>query len=197
VSTPYPPPGGNDGRDGDQGSGGYGAPPPGGGYGQQPGYGQAQDPGQQQGYGQQAYGQQGYGGQPGYGQQGGYPGYGGEQYGGPQGSPKNGMGWAALVLGVLGLLSSWLIVGGALGILAIIFGILAFKKSRRREATNGWAGIVGIVTGVIAVLVAALVLAVTIIFADEFSSYADCLESAGNDTTAQQECADDFNRDIQ
>jgi hypothetical protein len=99
---------------GNQGDGGYGAQPPGGGYGQQPpsGGGYGQQPPSGGGYGQQppsggGYGQQppsggGYGQQPpsggGYGQQppsgGGYgqqpPGYGAGGYGGaPQTPPDN------------------------------------------------------------------------------------------------------------
>ncbi|MEV4070353.1 CD225/dispanin family protein [Nonomuraea fuscirosea] len=93
---------------GNQGDGGYGAQPPGGGYGQQPpsGGGYGQQPPSGGGYGQQppsggGYGQQppsggGYGG--GYGQQppsgGGYGqqppgGYGGGYGGGPGGNPPD------------------------------------------------------------------------------------------------------------
>ncbi|HLU71927.1 MAG TPA: CD225/dispanin family protein [Nonomuraea sp.] len=67
-----------------QGEGGYGSQPPGGGYGQQPpsGGGYGQQPPSEGGYGQQPPGDGGYGQQPPggeYGQQppGGYGGYGG------------------------------------------------------------------------------------------------------------------------
>lgn len=87
--------------------------------------------------------------QPGYQQ----PGYG--QYA-PQ--PSNGMGVAALVLGILSVL---LCSGyGVLSVLAIVFGAIGLGKANRGEATNRgmalwglWLGIASIVIGVIAVIV--------------------------------------------
>ncbi|MFI6497619.1 CD225/dispanin family protein [Nonomuraea typhae] len=81
------------------GSGGYGAPPPGGGYGQQPpsGGGYGQQPPSGGGYGQQPPSGGGYGEQPpsggGYGGGYGQPGGG---YGAPQNPPDNHLVWAIL-----------------------------------------------------------------------------------------------------
>lgn len=95
-----------------------------------------------------------------------------------QRAPSNGLGIAALVLGIVGFFLSFVVIGGLLGIAAIGLGIAGLGRVRRREATNGGVAIGGIVTGGIAVLIAAVVLIVVIAFGDEFNSLTDCLQSA-------------------
>lgn len=75
------------------------------------------------------------------------------------------MGVLALIFGVGGLLMSWMIVGGILGVFGIVLGIIAMAKAmsakKRVQAAGGEAvisgafglGIVGIVTGIAAVVV--------------------------------------------
>jgi hypothetical protein len=75
-------------------------------------------------------------------------------------SPKNGLGIAALVLGIIGALSGlipllfWL--AGVLGILALVFGLVGRGRAKRGEATNGkmatWGFVLGIVSMVLAVI---------------------------------------------
>lgn len=151
---------------GNQGDGGYGAQPPGGGYGQQPpsGGGYGQQPPSGGGYGQQppsgggGYGQQppsggGYGQQPpsggGYGEQppsgGGYGGGYGQQppgggYGGPPGNPPDNQ----LVAAILTTLFCCL----PLGIVAIVkssqvnqkwqIGDFAGAQQAAEEAKTWW-----------------------------------------------------------
>src|SRR4051794_34308757 len=70
--------------------------------------------------------------------------YGSAPYGGPGGPPRNGLGTAALVLGIVaipGILT--VVLGILLGLLALIFGIIGRKRYSRREATNGGAAMGG------------------------------------------------------
>ena len=185
-----PPGGGVPERGGEPGDAVYGAPP------QFPGEGQGRDgqsyegapyrpqeyqqPGQYQQAGQYGqYGQQPYGTQP-YGQQG--------------GRRRNGLGIAALVLGILALLTGLVFIGGLLGLIAIVLGFLGRGRVKRGEADNGGMAIAGIVLGVIGIVLAGLALAagLSLLNSEEFGSYAECARSAGGDRAAVEQCARDF-----
>ncbi|MCD2193990.1 DUF4190 domain-containing protein [Actinomycetospora endophytica] len=72
----------------------------------------------------------------------------------PPPRPRNGMGIAALVLGILAILSCWTAAGGVLfGILAIVFGVIGAGRARRGVANNRGVAIAGIVTGVLGLIV--------------------------------------------
>lgn len=203
------------GNQGDQGQGygqGYGNQGnQGQGFGNQgnqgQGFGNQGDQGygnQGQGFGNQGYGNQGYGQGQGYQGQGyqdqGYQGQGGQPgYGYPGGKPRNGLGTAALVLGILGLLTSILFFGGLLGLIAIVLGIVALGRVRRREATNRGASIAGIVLGVLSLIIPAILLIAgfSIYSANktEFQQLQDCLQSA-NGQQEQQACQTEFNNSV-
>ncbi|WP_217141717.1 DUF4190 domain-containing protein [Streptomyces sp. AC627_RSS907] len=96
----------------------------------------------------------------------GYPGY-PQGYGWPGGAmpPQNGMGTAAMVLGILAccLFCLYGVVSVVLGILALVFGIKGRRRAERGEATNhGQAqagfvmGIVGIVLGIVVIALVAI-----------------------------------------
>ena len=94
--------------------------------------------------------------------------------------PQNGMGTAALVMGLL----QFVCLGPIGSVLAIVFGAIGIKKANRGEATNGgmakaglWLGIVGIVLSVVAVILM-VVLGVGIFRAAESS-----LDPANNTRT--------------
>lgn len=73
--------------------------------------------------------------------------YGGGAYGGAV-PPRNGLGTAALILGIIaipGILT--VVLGILLGLLALIFGIIGRKRYSRREATNGGAALAGAILG--------------------------------------------------
>ncbi|KUI40344.1 DUF4190 domain-containing protein [Mycobacterium sp. GA-2829] len=119
-------------------------------------------------------------------------------YGYPQQSaPKNGLGIASLVVAIIGLLS---VFGGlVLGIVAVILGVIGRGRAKRGEATNGGVAMAGIVLGVLGVIVSIVAIALTVMFAREVGAgdLFECLQQAGNDTEAQQQCQDQFQRKIE
>lgn len=164
-------------------------------YGQQPQYGQqppqyGQQSGEQPQYGQPPqYGQQQYGGQQQWGQQpyGAQPGHGGPK--------KNGMGIAALVVGILALITCFTIVGGILfGLVAIVLGFVARGKVKRGEADNGGMAIAGIVLGAVGLVLSLAFIAfgVAIFQSTGGQDLIDCLEQAGGDVAAEQACQEEF-----
>lgn len=79
-------------------------------------------------------------------------------------APQNGMGTAALVLGIVGLAIGWCFYGIP-SILAIIFGVLGVKKANQGLATNKamaqwglWLGVAGTAIGLIIGLIYGAVL---------------------------------------
>ena len=98
------------------------------------------------------------------------------------------------MLGILALLTGLFLVGGLLGIAAIVLGVLGRKRAARGEATNGGMAVAGIVLGVLGLLLSALAVfgAVSLFNSSEFSNLTECLQSAGDDRAAQQQCQADF-----
>jgi Domain of unknown function (DUF4190) len=111
----------------------------------------------------------------------------------------NGLGVAALVIGIVGLLLVWSVVGGiVLGILAVIIGVLARGRCKRGEADNIGVATSGIVLGIVAVLVSIIFIWIWVSLGQrwyyEFGGrdYMDCMQRAGSDRVAQQQCEDTF-----
>lgn len=159
------------GRADDQSGQPYGQPQ---GYEQPPEYGQSQ-----QQYAQPAYGQppQGYDQPQGYGQ------------GSPTAQPRNGLGIAALVVGILALLLAvfFFPLGLLLGVVAIILGIVGMRRVSRGQATNRGMAISGVVLGVLALLVAA---ALALFVASIFDKVSDCADP-NLSQAEQQTCIQD------
>lgn len=146
---------------------------------------------EQQGYGAPAYGQPSYGA-PAYGQ----PGYADPNDGRPK---RNGMGIAALVLGILALLTSWTILGGIVfGLLAIVLGFLGRGLAKRGEATNGGMALAGLVTGLIGLLISVglLVAGARVLSSDTGKQLTDCVSKAGNDQVKVAQCRQDFQQKV-
>ncbi|MER5477106.1 DUF4190 domain-containing protein [Streptomyces sp. NPDC002734] len=80
--------------------------------------------------------------------------------------PKNGMGTAGLVCGIIALILAVTVIlsvfGGILGVLAVIFGIIGISKAKAGEATNKGAAVTGVVLGAIAVVAAAAITIVSV-----------------------------------
>lgn len=138
------------------GAANFGPPPVQGGFGSVPPE-MPPPPVSPYGPGQQTAGQYGYPAQP-YAGYTGYDPYGGQGGWGP--SPANGLGIAAMVLGILSicLFCFYGIASVVLGILALIFGILGRKRAQRGEATNGGQALAGIITGAVGVLIGVVII---------------------------------------
>jgi hypothetical protein len=142
---------------GHYGQGQQGYPPQPADQGQYPGqYGQNQYGQNQQGYPGQYPGQQGYPGQ--YPGQQGYPGqYPGQydmgQYGAPARPAGTGLGIAALVLGILALLTCWLFgLGFVPGLVGLVLGIVALRRIGRTAGASKAVPIIGVVLSVLGIL---------------------------------------------
>lgn len=116
-------------------------------------------------------------------------------YSPPPIGPKNGLGIAALVVAIIGLVFCWTVVGGViLGVGAVILGFVARGRVKRGQATNGGVAIAGIVLGFLAIIVSLVFIPIWIGVFGEVggTDYVDCLSKAGNDEQAIQQCADQF-----
>ncbi|MGB9227671.1 DUF4190 domain-containing protein [Mycobacterium sp.] len=93
------------------------------------------------------------------------------------GAPRNGLGVASLVVGIVALLVSWTIFGGvALGVVAVILGAFARGRFRRGQATNGGVAIAGIVLGTVAAVAPIIFLVVLGLGTDVFNEdYQHCI----------------------
>ncbi|MCD9876771.1 DUF4190 domain-containing protein [Streptomyces guryensis] len=100
----------------------------------------------------------------------GYPAY-PQGYGWPgmQPFPQNGMGTAAMVLGILSccMFCVYGIVSLVLGVLAVVFGVKGKQRADRGEATNRGQAQAGFITGIVGIVlgVAVIVLMVFVIVA--------------------------------
>ena len=100
---------------------------------------------------------------------------------------------AALVLGIFALLSSFIVVGGLLGVVAIILGIVGRGRVKRGEANNGGMALAGIILGVLSLLVSAAILIGGVALFDKAGGgdLVRCLEDAGQDQAAIDQCGRD------
>lgn len=113
---------------------------------------------------------------------------------------RNGMGIAALVLGLFALALSWTIIGGLLlGLLALIFGLIGRARAKRGEATNGGLSIAGAVVGVVGLLISVglVVFGISLINSPAGQDMRQCIEQSRGDAAALQECREEFQRDVQ
>ena len=87
--------------------------------------------------------------------------------------PQNGMGTAALVLGIIGVVLFFAIWPPfILGILAIIFGAVGLGRAKRGVATNRGVAMAGLVLGIVAVLAPLLIIVFSLaIFAGATSPF--------------------------
>lgn len=103
-------------------------------------------------------------------------------------SRRNGMGVAALVVGVVALVLALLIIffpiAGLLGLIAVILGIIGISRASRGEADNRGQAIAGLITGLLALLVAIfLTVSIGAFFAGhqtDFRQFGNCMLGADN-----------------
>ncbi len=121
-------------------------------------------------------------------------------YGALPAAPRNGLGTAALIAGVLSLPASFTVFGGfILAIVAIILGFIAHRRARAGEATNGGMAIAGIALGVLGIIVSAVMVFFVFHVFKEFGGrdFMDCMEQAGSDRSAQQQCQEEFKGNLE
>ncbi|MER7699875.1 MULTISPECIES: DUF4190 domain-containing protein [unclassified Streptomyces] len=124
----------------------------------------------------------------------GQPATGHDPYGGQEPARTNGFAVAALVLGLIACLFFWTVVGGLLlGLLAVVFGIIAALRTRQGRAPRRAMAIVGAALGAIGLIGSAvvLVLAVSVFDSQEFQNFEDCMNQADGQS-AEDRCAEDF-----
>lgn len=107
-------------------------------------------------------------------------------------APRNGVGTAALVLGILGVLSAVVFIGGVLGLIAVILGFVGLGRVNRREATNRGSAMAGVVLGLIALAISIGVGAFAYSNRDTLSNLGDCLQKAGSVAAEQAVCNEQF-----
>ena len=115
----------------------------------------------------------------------------------PASAPKNGLGIASLVVAIISLLS---VFGGVvLGFVAIVLGFMGRGRVKRGEATNGGVALAGIVLGFLSIIEAAVVIGLMVWGFNEVggTDYVDCINRAGSDQEAVQQCADQFTDNLQ
>lgn len=108
--------------------------------------------------------------------------------------PKNGLGTAGFVLGLIGLIFSFIPIIGVIAwplvILGLVFSAVGFSRTRRRQATNQGLAIAGLA-------LSAVGLVICIVWAAAFGNAASNVSDtpiptgvpAGNDAPAQQQQA--------
>jgi hypothetical protein len=76
------------------------------------------------------------------------------------------------------------------GALALVFGIIGRQRAARGEATNKGMATAGLVLGIIAVLmgIGGLVIIIVVASSDTVGNLIECLEDAGSDQAAIDDC---------
>ncbi len=124
----------------------------------------------------------------------------------PAGAPparvvRNGLGVAALVLGILSLVFMFLFppIGVVLGILAVVFGIIGVRRVRRGEATNRGQAMAGGITGGVGLVVSVALLAIVGAFVfshrTQIDRYTQCLNNA-HTQQARNACQRQFQNSV-
>ena len=113
----------------------------------------------------------------------------------PLQAPRNGLGTAALILAIIGLVLCWTVAGGiVLGIVAVILGFIGRSRVKRGEANNGGIALAGIILGALSLVagIAFIVIYVAMFNWLGIDEYANCLDKAGQDPAARHQCEDQF-----
>lgn len=116
--------------------------------------------------------------------------------------PRRGKGMAvtALVLGIVALIGFWTVIGGILfGLAAVVFGLIAFTRARRGSASGGVMAMIGLILGLLSLIgaVVALVLTMHVYNNTGGREFFECLNDAGSDQGAAQQCQDEWYQRIE
>ena len=97
---------------------------------------------------------------------------------------------AALVLGIIGLLTCWFFLGGILGLIGLVLGIIGINKASKGQAGGKGLAIAGTVLSGFAIAgTVVVVVAFTAIFGGRISTYQKCLNNAQT-SADRQACVD-------
>lgn len=121
-----------------------------------------------------------------------YPGY---PPPGVANAPRNGAGIAALIVAIAGIVTALSVIGGvALGLAAVVLGLIGRGRAKRGEADNGGVALAGIVLGALAVVagIGCIFVYVGIWRTAGGGDYVACMSKAGSDVDAQQQCTERF-----
>lgn len=119
---------------------------------------------------------------------------------GPPQSRSKGMAIAALVIGILAILLCWTIVGGILlGLIAVVLGLVAAGRAKRGVAGGRGMAITGAVLGLVGAILSGVLVAIGVSFLNSESAQnlQECLEQAGNDQAAIEQCQLDFQDEVE
>lgn len=118
--------------------------------------------------------------------------------------PRNGLGVAALVTAIVGLLLVWSVVPGfVVGIVAVVMGFLARGRCKRGEADNNAVATAGVALGIVAVVLSMAFIVIWSTLGMHWfnevggGDYVSCLQKAGQDKTAQEQCQDEFEKHLE
>jgi uncharacterized membrane protein len=113
---------------------------------------------------------------------------------------RNGLGVAALVLGIIALVTCWTVIGGVvLGVLAVVFGAIGRGRANRGEATNGGAAVAGLVTGLLGIVLAVVLVVVGVTFFHHHKKAIHNLEACDKTATTQAQkdkCSQQFSNSV-
>lgn len=131
-----------------------------------------------------------YGGQP--SSAGGASPYSGGGYGGGDApAPRNGIGLAALIVGIVSLLAGIIPFVGFIGIAAVVLGIIGLSRVRKRIATNRGMALAGVILGALAIIAAILWVIATVFFAQRFAPALEECSSLDPSSVEYQQCVVD------
>jgi hypothetical protein len=120
-------------------------------------------------------------------------------YPSPHSGHRNGLGVASLVVAILAVVTVWSVAGGViLGLAAVVMGFIARGRVNRGEASNGGVAIAGIILGALAVIAGLAFIAIYMLFWKDIGGddLVSCLQKAGSDPVAQQQCNDKFQQHV-
>lgn len=98
-------------------------------------------------------------------------------------APRNGMGTAALVLGIIGLVLLCAYgVGIILAVIAIVLGVIGLRRVKKGVATNRGMALIGVVLGIVTLVVGAIIMTLLVIWGIN-TGPPPSLDPANNSTT--------------
>jgi len=115
-------------------------------------------------------------------------------------TPRNGLGIAALVVGILAVVSSLSVAGGILlGVVAVILGFAGRGRVKKGEANNGGVALAGIILGLLGIVagLASIAIWMQLIKDTGAGDYFDCMSKAGQNRSAQVQCENEFRQSVE